>query len=466
MRNLYILGLCTIILFGACSEDTGMLGIIEHEDLLTSSTQIFSATTTSVAMHHVISDNTNAYLGCVIDPETHDTITATCAAQFYCLEDYQMPPIELLKENENFDGKNIQKWCDSCEVRLYLKDVYGEKNNPMKLQVYLLDKNKDNMFNEDSTYYTDTDLMKFVPAGSKPIAERVFTSRDYMLSEADLLDNKHTDNIAIPLPDSIGQNIMNAYYENPDNFRNSYNFIHNVFPGLLFRISNGEGVMLTTQVGVINLFYDYTLPANRDTIVSGLTRFAATPEVIQSTSFNNSKLDELIAKDEFTYLKTPAGIATEMTLPIEEIFAGEHANDSVSLANMTLLRYNKEQTDNQLKSPSTILMIQKKDSTDFFTKHRVADGKTSFIANFNSASNTYYFSNIARLISYCYEEHKNAVEFDPDWNKVLLIPVTTTNNTSGSVTSVSNEMSLTSIRLQGGKNAKIPIQVVYTKYKK
>lgn len=463
MRFRLLVGLVIAILICSCSENTGLIGITGEDDQLTSTTDLFGATTRSVAMGRVIADNTSAYLGCVTDPETGDTITATCAAQFYCPEDYQMPPIELLKENIGYDGKKIEKWCDSCEVRLYLKDVYGEKNNPMKLEVFMLDSNPDNMFDEDSLYFTDTDLMRYV-SDKKPIAEKVFTPRDYMLSESEQLDSKHTDNIAISLPESLGQKIMEAYYEKPENFSNSYRFIHNVFPGLLFRISNGEGTMLTTQVGVINLFYDYTSAANPDTILNGFTRFAATPEVIQSSSFTTSNLSDLINQTSYTYLKTPAGIATELTLPIEEIFE-KHQKDSITLASLTLLRYNKEQTSYQLGCPANVLMVRKKDVNKFFASHSVANGKTSFLASFNATSNTYYFSNIARLISYCYEERKKQTSIDEDWNKVLLIPVTTTSNTSGTVTSVTNEMSLTSVRLQGGANDIIPIQVVYTRFK-
>lgn len=465
MRKRILIGFITAMLCGACSENTGILGIVDEEDMLTSTTETFGATTKSVAMGRVIADNTCAYLGCVTDPETGGTITATCAAQFYCLEDYQLPSEELMLENESEDGKPVQKWCDSCEVRLYLKDVYGEKNNPMKLEVYLLDDDETNMFNEDSVYYTDCDLMQFVSKKySAPIAQRVFTPRDYMLSEAELQSTNHTDNIVIPLPTSFGQQILDEYYKNPDNFSNSYKFIHNVFPGFLFKISNGEGTMLTTQVGVVNLYYDYQLAdeEKKDSVLNGVTRFAATPEVIQSSSFTNSSLQELIDSADCTFLKTPAGIATEMTLPIDDIYA-EHQSDSISLASITLLRYNKTQSEYQLGCPSRILMVRKKDAEDFFKNHKVPDAKTSFLATFNASSNSYYFSNIARLISICHKERTNQTT-DEDWNKVLLIPVTTTSNTSGNITSVTNEMTLTSIKLQGGANDKIPLQVVYTRH--
>ncbi|MEE1222087.1 MAG: DUF4270 family protein, partial [Bacteroidaceae bacterium] len=88
---------------------------------------------------------------------------------------------------------------------------------------------------------------------------------------------------------------------------------------------------------------------------------------------------------------------------------------------------------------------------------------------------------ISRLISYCRNEKVSKAKEqgiseeewerrNPDWNKVLLIPVITstssvnTSGTSSSVqVSVNHDMSLTSIRLVGG-DTKINMQVVYSKF--
>ena len=56
----------------------------------------------------------------------------------------------------------------------------------------------------------------------------------------------------------------------------------------------------------------------------------------------------------------------------------------------------------------------------------------------------------------------------PNWNKLLLVPVsfiTSGSSTSTTITSVENDMSLTSTRLEGGPMTDHPIQVsvVYAK---
>ena len=60
----------------------------------------------------------------------------------------------------------------------------------------------------------------------------------------------------------------------------------------------------------------------------------------------------------------------------------------------------------------------------------------------------------------------------PNWNKVVLVPVTATTTTNSSGTTVYskvlNDMSLTSTRLVGGpgnKRDKIRISVIYSKFK-
>lgn len=449
----------------SCTETTSILGITDQDDELSSTTGTFYLNTRSVAMGRVISDNTKGYLGRVIDPETGSLITATYATQFYCMEDYQMPPVDSLCENDNYVAEGIEQWCDSCEVRLYLEKVYGEDNNPLKLEVYMLSDEIEKMFNEDSVYHTDYDLMQMLPEGSTPIASRVITSRDYMITEAEQNSSNHQDNIVISLPASLGQKIMESYYDNPNNFSNAFLFTHKVFPGLLFRIANGEGTMLTSGIGVLNMYYDYKAKTEEgnDTIYRAITRFAATPEIIQSSSFSNTDLSGFIGDEKCTYLKTPAGIATEVELPIEQILQS-HPNDSISLASVTFNRYNKSQGDYELGTPQTLLMVRKKDAETFFKENHVINNRTSYLASFNASSNSYTFNNIGRLLSTILLESQKEQEPDEDWNKVLLLPVVTSSNSNGNITSVSNEMSLTSIRLKGGPKTAIPFQIVFTRF--
>ena len=56
----------------------------------------------------------------------------------------------------------------------------------------------------------------------------------------------------------------------------------------------------------------------------------------------------------------------------------------------------------------------------------------------------------------------------PDWNKVVLIPVTVTYNSSGTLTKVVHNMSLSSTKLIGGPdnpNEPIKLNVIYSRFK-
>ena len=113
-----------------------------------------------------------------------------------------------------------------------------------------------------------------------------------------------------------------------------------------------------------------------------------------------------------------------------------------------------------------ISWISGSDLYAFFRNHKVADGETSFTTTFASSYNTYTFENVARLIAALHRKKTETmrteglssaqyVEKYPDWNKVVLVPVSYDSNTS---TSVDHDMSLTSVRLVGGtENPNDPI---------
>lgn len=463
----------------SCAEDTGSLGIYSEVDGIKTSVTTFSITTNSTLTGKVIADNTNAYLGKVIDPETGAVIEADFATQFYCLEDYSLPEKanmigDIKKDPVTGDTLEIEYGkvqCDSCEVQIFLKDYYGDGNNPMKLEVYLLDSK--NIMEESTTYYTDINLKEYLPSSATPIATKVFTPIDYSISEEKRKDDSYTSNIRIRLPKSFGQDILEKGYEHPENLKNPYLFVHEVFPGLYFRISSGEGTMLTTMVSKVDIYYDYCSKKNQKEIYQGVTRFAATPEVIQSTHIANGNMEELMNETGHTYLKTPAGICTELQLPIDEVF-DQHPTDSVSKAQIDLIRYNSENDKYVLGTPASLLMVRKQDMQKFFAENKTPDGRTSYLTSFDASHNLYSFSNISRLLAYCKHEKIKAakeeglteeqwVAKNPDWNKVVIIPVVYSSNSSGVITNVSHDMGMNSAKLVGG-DTKLQMQVIYSKF--
>lgn len=472
-----LIALATLLIAG-CDDNTSTMGIPSKDEEVFPSYGTFLAYTHSEAMDSVLGNSTSSYLGSIDDPETGTRIRADFAAQFHTFENYSFPKFDLMFPDDGVKRTTDSIRCDSVEVRLYFSNYYGAKNAPLKLEVYPLDKN--NVLQEEEDYYTDTDLDQFVLPGSEPIATKVFTTEDYNLADAERNSATHADNVRIMLPDTVGSLIMRAYYDHPEYFKDSYTFIRKVCPGFLFKIRSGNGSMLSVDVSTLNIYFNFYDKVKRDSTCSALARFAATPEVIQSTQFSNDDMQSLVEKDDCTYLKTPAGIMTVAQLPINEIYQN-HETDSVSRAQLTFTRLNNTKPSTQsLGIPQSLLLVRKADATSFFKKRSVADSKTSYTTSYSSTYNTYTFNNICRLISLCRKEKlagmkaENLTEQEweqkhPDWNKVVLIPVSisTATDTYGEThqVSVTHDMSMNSIRLQGGANTPIKMQVIYSRFK-
>lgn len=472
-----LIALATLLIAG-CDDNTSTMGIPSKDEEVFPSYGTFLAYTHSEAMDSVLGNSTSSYLGSIDDPETGTRIRADFAAQFHTFENYSFPKFDLMFPDDGVKRTTDSIRCDSVEVRLYFSNYYGAKNAPLKLEVYPLDKN--NVLQEEEDYYTDTNLDQFVLPGSEPIATKVFTTEDYNLADAERNSATHADNVRIMLPDTVGSLIMRAYYDHPEYFKDSYTFIRKVCPGFLFKIRSGNGSMLSVDVSTLNIYFNFYDKVKRDSTCSALARFAATPEVIQSTQFSNDDMQSLVEEDDCTYLKTPAGIMTVAQLPINEIYQN-HETDSVSRAQLTFTRLNNTKPSIQsLGIPQSLLLVRKADATSFFKKRSVADSKTSYTTSYSSTYNTYTFNNICRLISLCRKEKlagmkaENLTEQEweqkhPDWNKVVLIPVSisTATDTYGEThqVSVTHDMSMNSIRLQGGANTPIKMQVIYSRFK-
>ena len=133
--------------------------------------------------------------------------------------------------------------------------------------------------------------------------------------------------------------------------------------------------------------------------------------------------------------------------------------------------------------PQYVLMVRKKDMFSFFEENKITDNKTSFLNSSYSSSNTYTFTNIAPLITYCIEERKKGIiaaggnpdkEEDgkkweaenPDWNKVVIIPVKAVRNSNNEIVEISNSLSMESAALKGGTNPanKLKMQIFYTTF--
>lgn len=465
----------------SCDDTTDNIGssLIDNVDKLHITTDTFTVSTRSIVADSVLSRNMTGYLGKVRDPETGAYLSSSFMTQFYSPENFSFPDKDSIQSRDELG----EVMADSCDIRLYYNGFYGDSLATMKMSVYELTKPVE----EQKFFYSNFNPEKEYINGNENKTNKVYTLVDLNVDEKTRYSKDYMPAIRISLDKEYGTKILKAYYDNPNAFKNAYSFIHDVMPGFYFKNVGGLGSMAYISLSQLNVYFRHktTTTASdgtkRDTIITSVGAFPGTEEVLQTTTVSNDKstLQKLVSDNSCTYLKSPAGIFTEMRIPVKDIvekqYIGEdgkiysHKNDTINSAKVVLTRINNAQdSEYTLAIPQTLLILPKADMYSFFEKKKVADYKTSFLATYNSSTNTYTFNNIGGLVKHLYE---NGDRTKADWDKVVIIPVKTTYNTTSTtkeLIAVNHDMSLASTRLVGGPESKygdIKISVIYSKFK-
>lgn len=461
LKYLYI-GLLSALIY-SCDDATTGIGdsTIAAGDSISAGVSVYDVYTRSILADSVYARTSTAYLGKYTDPHFGE-FSADFITQFNCTDNFEFP--ETIQE------------ITSINMRMFYDSYFGDATNAMRMQIDTLDKVIPEK--ELSTFYTSVDPTQYYNENSNPVARKAFAARGASASDTTIINY---DNYGKPipysyywqdikLPLSLGQHMYNKYKEDKNNYKNAETFIKNVLKGFYVHCTHGDGTILYINDMQLHLNFKYLIESSSgkvDSLVNGSTIFAATKEVIQANHFQNSdRLKELVEEKDYTYLKTPAGIFTEVTLPIEEI-AEMHMRDTLNAASITFTRHNeKSESKYPMGIPQTLLMVRKCDMHKFFEKNETYDDQTSFIAQYVGSSetaNTYSFPNISPLITQCINE-KQASKNDADWNKVVLIPVKTETDSNGSIIGLKSNLDMESACLVGGEKNPIKMQILYTTF--
>ena len=440
MKKYFVYILTLLACLTSCDDNTGTLGgsVIPDNDVITIDTASYWATSKSIAVDSVLGKTNKVYLGRFTDPQTKSVLEADFIAQFNCEEGGSVFP-------DIIPGDSAVK----VELRLFFTSYFGDPTNPMTAEVYELQET----LQEGERYYTDLEPSQFIKEG-EPLATKVYTLTDYTLEDSELNDSEHYHNVNIPLPREIGTEIIRKFRSNPEFFANASNFIENVCNGYYVKASQGDGTILYIDQATLNIHF-----RDNDSDSTFVTQFAGTEEVLQANRFNTKKesLQPLVDDNSCTYLKTPAGIFTEVTLPIDEILEN---HDSINSAKIIFnCYYDDYDTDYKFGTPQTLLMLHKDEMYSFFEKNKLTDDACSFYTTYNSTFNRYEYNNIAGLITYCDSKREES----ENWNKVVLIPVTTITDSNSYIVNFRHDFSLNSVRLVGGRD-KIRIRVITSKF--
>lgn len=489
-----ILRLLTVLViaaltFAACDDTTEGIGgsITNKIDNINISNSAFNVTTKSIVAGAVLSRNNTGLIGKMKDPETGNYVKGDYMTQLSVLPTFDVDTLDYIKQANK---GSIE--ADSCYLLVSYNASYGDTIAPMKVTAYEMTK----PMAEDQEYYSDYNAFK---------EGWVSENNQHWSSNYNLSNTSDVKNFKIYLNKkytkdgktykNYGSYIMQTYAEHPEYFKTNYKFLHNVCPGFYIKNVGGTGNM--AKIWNTELIFYWTRHKTikakdgvKDSTAVGIgyNRFDGTEEVLQLNKIENDtkNLEQLASQQNCTYLKSPAGIFTEVTLPIEDIMRG-HEKDTLNTASISFPRLNNADEDNayNFATPSTILMVQKDSLQSFFEKSKLADNRTSYTASYSRTGtykNAYTFQNIANLVSAMYK-NKGKGE---NWKKVVLVPVniiTTTQGYTTVISKINHDMSLASTRLivgtddpdkdyttdkkTGKKVASGPIRikVIYSKFK-
>lgn len=503
--------------FIGCDDNSGALGLgmfPGSDQNIKGHLATFDVATQSELSGKVFAKTSIGYIGKFTDPY-FGYYEAGFLAQLHCPtgdEGVKFPPVHdgTSRKGEFMVEDNIF----STEFVFSYSSYFGDSLSACRMSVYQLGVDKDG--NEDGSlkdlikkeaHFTDINPTDYYNSEAL-IGRKAYSAVDKSISDSIRGLSGFYPYVRVNISNTIGEKIYKASRGRKldnDEFQK-------IFKGIYAKSDYGDGTVLYLDRIEMNIAYKvYARDASNDTILwtykkkKGLNNldsivyskrtFAATKEIIQSNHFSNDKDQLLKRKNEtqWTFLKTPAGIYTQATLPLlsktvnGKLIKGlpdSLKNDTINAVKLTFTTYNQTNDNNKYKfsigTPRNVLLVREKDRQSFFEGNKIPDNITSYRAIHSASNNQYVFNNLTKLITACLAEKEEAEKKLPitinttdedgkpitkiaatieqwieitKWDKVALIPVLISEDTSQNQTtiiSVQNDLQPGYAKLKGG----------------
>lgn len=472
-----VCSILAVLFLISCDGDTSGLGgsLTPAEDVITvNNDSCFAVSRTIKAADSLIIMSPACYLGQFTEQYSGSTVNAGYLTQLNCMEGFSLADSVYGIGDHVFPQWFIDKVGNQkpyyANLKLYYTYFFGDSTNTIKIDVFPLDK----MIDTETRYYPDIDPSLFCDLNAQPLAS--VTVSGWNLQDTDSLRNlyNYSPSITIPLPDSIAKRILESYFDPATRhyFDDAKSFMENLHKGFYIRCSQGDGTIFYIDRTILEvnfkfIEYEYDEPKMQ----SLMAEFPGNSEVLQLNSFRWTGLESQISDSTCTWIRTPFGVLTEITLPIDDMRDEDYVLNSAYLCISTAVT-----PSSRFKPsiPSTLLLIRKDKLQEFFSRNNTIDKTESFVAAYSSKYGTYTFSNIAAMVEKIYsdragwmsEHNGTTAEYEtasPDWNKVVLIPVTATTDAKNTALSYRIDTRMHQVKLIGGSTP-IKIKTIRSKF--
>jgi len=318
----------------------------------------------------------------------------------------------------------------------------------------------ENMTNIDPSQYADM---------SAPLGEQLFTGSNSIFRLETIqagmgVETIRVYEIPVRLPTQIGEDFLAEYLSPNRGMMANTDLFNEFFPGLYFTTTFGSSTLISVASTSLFVHYHYLdkggSSTQQDTIRTNALRLNITPEVtqvntVQTNSQHLTDSTHPLFRDDVTFVKSPAGVKTEVVFSIRGEMFENLQRHALNLADFSVFAM-PDAMDHiavRLNPPQHLLLIHRDSlAAGFFERRMMPDNRTSFLSSaFDTQTFSYRFSNISAMINHYLQVYDQ--EFDLPY---FLIPVeATTVMTGGSMwhpgtptlTAIHNQMWPTAVML-------------------
>lgn len=391
--------------FIACDDDLNSIGssVQPSNDGIYVGVDTFYFSAKTVKWDSIYARTTKGLLGEYNDP-IFGNIKSDYLCEFYC-------PKVITFENR------VQS-IDSVRLYLEVSGYVGDTISPFGVSVYKVNKELDRNF------YTNVNPSKYCDL-SKVIGRNTFSLNQFPFRGNSSYKYKM---IPIRLEESVGESIYKEYIDNPETFKNS-DALKKFFPGIYITTTLGNDVLMNIESTTFAIYYSYMGRNKKNTADSLYTKqpfsLSVTPEVVQMNHVENNDIDDLSLNNNKNkaYLKTPAGVYTELTIPLKKIATKVGKDTIVNAANFSLTGLTEDEQFSAFNRPTRLLFINKDSVDNFFSQKQLPDNVTSFLIRRTANGNRYNFGNISNLFNFYLKKFREENNTNVPDLKYLVIPV-------------------------------------------
>lgn len=375
-----IIALLTIV-FTACDNEVNNIGgSLVNDNLEIDIDSTFVVVGKSIENLRIQSRTVTQLLGS-ISSEEYGTFSSEYITQFMCANKIDTVGVSVDDIDSLIVVLNIPKG-----------DIIGDSLIPMGLEIYPLTKQL------PSPIYSDFNPEGYYDA-SKKLSSQIYKCN--VAGENDTVKAYESRYVYAKLPVEIGRELFKKYKENPESYSNPDDFTK-IFPGIFVKNSYGSGrVMRITQTSMRMYYSKHTkTTADKDTVISNVGYYFATKPEVVTDNLIDYKMSESLKKridNGDNIIVAPAGRDIEITFPALDVVKAyrERAGKVAVLNSLTFkIPVNAIENDYEIAPPTNIMMILSKDKDNFFIENKLADGVTSFVAEYNSTTGCYEFTGL------------------------------------------------------------------------